>query len=94
MHSQIGQHELKAGWKQKRRGVGPGGGRRPAGRPPGDDDDDDGGATELDAGAEIDVGSGRPTGAQDVEESMYVCMYVLFRQAYLKMTNNANDYVS
>ena len=61
MHSQIGQHELKAGWKQKRRGVGPGGGRRPAGRPPGDDDDDDGGATELDAGAEIDVENGRPT---------------------------------
>ena len=31
-----------------------------AGRPPDDDDDDDdgGGATELDAGAEIDVGSG------------------------------------
>ena len=47
-----------AGWKRKRRGVCPGGGRRPAGRPPDDDDDDGGGATELDAGAEIDVGSG------------------------------------
>ena len=40
--------------------------RRPESRPPDGNDD---GATELDAGAEIDVGSGRPTGAQEVEES-------------------------
>ena len=42
-----------AGWKRKRRGLGSGG--RLAGRQPDDDD----GVTELDAGAEIDVGSGR-----------------------------------
>ena len=43
--------------------MGPGGGELPAGRLPDDDDDADG-ATELDAGAEIDVGNGRPTGAE------------------------------
>ena len=37
-------------------------------RPPDGEDNDDG-ATELDAGAEIDVVSGRPTGAQEVEDS-------------------------
>ena len=46
--------------------MGPGGGELPAGRLPDDDDD---GATELDAGVEIDVVSGRPSGAQEVEES-------------------------
>ena len=40
--------------------------RRPESRPPDGNDD---GATELNAGTEIDVGSGRPTGARRVGES-------------------------
>ena len=47
-----------AGWKRKRRGLGSGG--RLAGRQPDVDD----GVTELDAGAEIDVGSGVDRGGQ------------------------------
>ena len=57
LRSQRDQHKLKAGWKQKRHSVVSGGG--------------DGGVTELDAGAEIDMGSVRPTGAQEVEESRH-----------------------
>ena len=73
MLSQIYQHEMKAGLKQERLRVPAVCSGRLARCLMTMTKD---GATELDAGAEIDVGSGRPTGAQDVEESMYVCMYV------------------